>query len=490
MRTLLFDKATESYTVDGNTVPRVTQIVAAVTGKDMLKIPPKVLEAARARGDAIHKDVEDGKFETAEGKWIKEQLRGSARHEVKSAGVVAGLLLAGTCDILYDDQVIDDIKSQGERDILGWTLQLNLYRAIFKITGGLRVLHVPKSGDFHVVPVVTLSDKKLDEVIDAYNEGRILDDSFLSVVEKPESESLELVIYKYTVGELETNARTILESVKRNLANYKAENYSEANIADAKRDKAELNSAAKKLNDKRIELEREAMKPFNGFKDLVNEACALIKTASTQIDSVVKTVEQREKDEKQKLLIESWDALDFTLVPLSKIWNPAWLNKGAKNKDTVQEMSLIIDKIKQDLVVLDRINEPDAKAHYLDTLNLDAALQEADRIKANRERLANLDRERKEQEEADAKKEAETPEPQAAPEPEPEPEYVGSGGFSEGGFTAATVQDEPTPFEQDPEPSAPVPEMLERTMWVRGTRDQIVALGDFMNENGIEFRKM
>jgi len=475
MRTLSFNKENQTYTVDGNIVPRVTQIVAAVTGKDMLKIPPKYLQAARERGDAIHKDVEDGKFETAEGKWIKAQLRGPAKFEVKGSGIVNGLLFAGTCDILYDDQMIDDIKSQGERDILGWTLQLNLYRAIFKSAGALRVLHCPKSGDFHVVPVVTLPDEKIAEVIDAYNEGRILDDSFLSVVEKPQSESLELVVSQYTVGQLTTNAKAILESVKRNLANYKAENYSEENIQDAKRDKAELNAAAKKLNDKRIELEREFVKPLNEFKDTVSETCAMIKTASTQIDSVVKAVEEREKAEKKKLLTESWDALDFTLVPFWKIWNPAWLNKTAKNKDTVQEMARIIDKIKQDLIVLDRIGEPDAKAHYLDTLNLDSALQEADRIKANRERLAKIDKERQEKEEARKLEEAK-PVPAPAPVAAPEP--------------VAEVIPQEAPLEPAIEETAMEPVLLERTMWVRGTYEQIVALGNFMNEHGIEFRKM
>ena len=34
------------------------------------------------------------------------------------------------------------------------------------------------------------------------------------------------------------------------------------------------------------------------------------------------------------------------------------------------------------------------------------------------------------------------------------------------------------------------PELLERTMWVRGTYEQIVALSNWMNTNGIEFRKL
>lgn len=483
MRTLLFDKDTQSYTVDGCAVPRVTEIVAAVTGKDMSKIPAANLKAARERGEQIHKDVESGEFATLEGQWIQSQLIGQGRevqHEVKGAAAVNGLLFAGTADLVYENMDIDDIKSQNERDILAWTLQLNLYRAMLHAAGGLRVLHCPKSGNYHVVPIQTLSEEKIAEIIDAYREGRILDDSFLSMVEQPEAESLELVVSKYTVGELTTNAKAILATVRRNLSMYKAENYSEANIADAKRDKAELNAAAKKLNDKRIEIEREWVKPLNEFKDTVTAACQEIKTTSSQIDSVVKEVEVREKAEKRQLIEKFFAEKGCQYFTLEKIWSEAWLNKGAKMKDIKAEIVARIQQTEDDLLILDRINEPEAKAYYLDTLSLDAALKRADDIKANRERLAAIEKARQEREAA-ARSAPPAPEVSRAVFMAP-PAPVAQEA------PAAPVQEEAeTPFEQEQEAE---PEMLERTMWVRGTYEQIVALGDFMNNNGIEFRKL
>ena len=38
--------------------------------------------------------------------------------------------------------------------------------------------------------------------------------------------------------------------------------------------------------------------------------------------------------------------------------------------------------------------------------------------------------------------------------------------------------------------TAPAPEIYERTFLVRCTRDQLIALGDFMNQNGIDFKKL
>jgi hypothetical protein len=485
MRNLLFDNDKQEYTVDGCAVPRVTEIVAAVTGKDMSKIPAANLKAARERGEAIHKDVESGEFATLEGQWIKTQMLGAVAHEDHGAAAVNGLLFAGTVDMVYlDGSGIDDIKTQAERDILSWTIQLNLYRPIMRQRGdcqNLRVLHTPKSGNYHVVQIQTLSPEKVNEIIDAYNEGRVLDDGFLSTVEKPEAESLELVVSKYTVGELTTNAKAILETVRRNLTMYKAENYSEANIADAKRDKAELNAATKKLNDKRIEIERDWMKPLNEFKDTIAAACQEIKTASVQIDAVVKEVESREKNEKRQLIEKFFSEKGCQYFDLGKIWNESWLNKGAKMKDIQAEIAARIQQTEDDLAVLDRINEPEAKNFYLDTLSLDAALKRADEIKANRERLAAIEKARKEREEAARA----TP-----PAPEVSAPAFTAPAAPVAQEPAAPAESEPeaeTPFEQEPTTE---PEMLERTMWVRGTYEQIVALGDFMNDHGIEFLKL
>lgn len=460
MRTLSFDAASHTYTVDGAVVPSATEIAAKVTGKDVAKIPPAALAKARQRGQEIHEDVQHGTFATPEGAWIRKNIPFELEHEKAGYCIIDGLLIAGTADLVHSG--IDDIKSESKPDILYWTIQLNIYARIFQ-KKSLRVLYVPKTGNYSIVQIQYLSDENMIEVVNAYREGKVLTDSFLAASEKPESPSLDLVVYSHSVGELTTNAKAILETVKKQLAGYSIENYSEDNIADAKRDKAELNAAAKKLNDKRLELEREFMKPFNEFKDTISETCTLIKTASGQIDQLVKAVEDREKAEKKRILVESWDSLGFSLVPLEKVWNPAWLNKTAKVRDVVSEMSAIIDKINQDILVLDRINEPEAKAHYLNTLSLDAALAEVDRIMENRQRIAAAEQARKEAAEARLRL-----------------------GEAQKEIAVEPVKIEPAKVEAAPA----APELLERTFKVRCTMDQLVELGNYMNRNKILFQKL
>ncbi len=477
MKTLSFDPANHLYALDGEVIPSVTEITRAVVGKDLSRIPPAVLEAASARGRAIHADVETNTYATPEGKWIMGELVGTEyRREAQAWGELAGITFAGTGD-LVGEKDLGDIKTEGEQDLLYWTVQLNLYRHLFATPERLFVLWVPKSGNYKRVPIKVFSQEQLELVMTAWKTGWKLPESFLDG-DKPEAPSLDLVIYTHNVGELTTNAKAILETVRTQLAHYKAENYSEDNIAAAKRDKAELNAAAKKLNDRRLELEREFMKPFVEFKDTIATTCDEIKKASGLIDTVVKEVEEREKAEKRKLLEEAWAALDCTLFPLARIWNPAWLNKTSKAKDTIAEMGRWIEKAKADLAVLDRIGEPDAKAYYLDTLNLDGALAEADRIKANRERLARAEADRKTREEAERARMADIASEAPAPAVDTsEPEL------------AQPLPSAP-PTEETTEASTQAPEILERTIRVRCSRETMLALGDWLVEHDVEFEKL
>jgi len=464
VKNLSFDQATHTYTIKGKAIPSVTQIASAVTGKSVSNIPPAVLAKATARGTAIHADVEGKAFETVEGAWIKAQL-GDAEYsaEVQGAGEIAGEPFAGTCDLLGDDE-IGDIKTQGEADVLFWTIQLNLYRRMFPDRKRLFVLWTPKSGNYKRMEIPVLSESLMGEVMDAYVGMQVLPSTWPAVVDEDKAPSLDLVVYTNNAGDLTTNAKAILAAVKAQLAGYKAENYSEANIAEAKRDKAELNAAEKKLNARRLELERDFMKPFGEFKDTISETCAEIKKASSLIDSVVREVEDREKEEKRALIVEWFDAQGIELFGIAQIWNPAWLNRTSKVKDIQMEILAKAEKTAADLVVLDRIGEPEAKAHYLSTLDLESALAEADRIKANRKRIEDMESSRK------ATIASKAPLPSV-------------------GTPKAPIAQPAQAVAQRSEGQAS-PEILERTMRVRGTMEQIVALGKWMNENDIDFEKL
>lgn len=272
-----------------------------------------------------------------------------------------------------------------------------------------------------------------------------------------QEKDLELVVNKKTLGSLTTNAKQIKELVKKALPNYDIANYNEDNIADAKKDKAMLNNASKSLNTKRIEIEKEFMKPFGEFKEIVSETVTLIKECSSKIDVVVKKSVEKYKNEKRALIQSHFDAQEFTLVNLDKIFQEKWMNKTAKIKDVYSQVESKISSIKDDIITLEAIgdNVDLLKSLYLDTLNINTTIQYANTLKENAEK---------------AKQEVEK-ESEKVSEP-----VVASN--SENPFSAADT------------PKSTTEPLLVRSLKVTATKDKIIALAEFMNANGIQFEKI
>lgn len=191
---------------------------------------------------------------------------------------------------------------------------------------------------------------------------------------------LQLVITKKELGSLTTNAKAIKEKVKEILPNYKAENYDENNIDQAKSDKAMLNKTSKLLNDERIKIEREFMKPFEEFKSEVTETCNLIKQASAEIDVIVKEVDNKAKEERKNKITEIFNANVNELkdvLSLEKIFDDKWLNKGSFREDGTfkleEELINKINVIRNDLITIGELNskyEVELKNDYLNHFQL------------------------------------------------------------------------------------------------------------------------
>lgn len=275
---------------------------------------------------------------------------------------------------------------------------------------------------------------------------------------------LELSISELTLGSLTTNALQLRDYVGEVVKRYDAENYSDENIDQAKADKALLNKAAKELNDKRIKLEREWAQPFQEFKGIITETCQMLTQASSKIDKVVGEVEWKAKEAKRMMIHELWERKGVTLFPLSKIWDERWLNKTKRLTSVEKEIGEKLLKVEADLDSFDALDEEDrevARAYYLDCFDLQRSLAYARVMRENKEKL-------KAEEQARRQAEAEAQATRAA-------------------YVAPTA--EPVTTTEDEAPEVAIPEILERTMVVRGTREQLIALADFMKSEGIWFKK-
>lgn len=209
-----------------------------------------------------------------------------------------------------------------------------------------------------------------------------------------ETNPLSLIIKEKTLGNLVTNAKDIKAYVEEKLKEYSVDNYA-GDAKQAAKDKAEINAAIKTLNDRRIALEKEWNMPFAEFKNIISETCDMMKTASGKLDVIVKAKEEEEKAQKKAQIIELWNGKNFNLVPLDRIFNAKWLNKTTKLAAVDAEIDTIIKNITGNLASLDAFGEDTAilKDLYLSTLNLQQTLNKGAELKANREHLAQLEKE-------------------------------------------------------------------------------------------------
>lgn len=287
-------------------------------------------------------------------------------------------------------------------------------------------------------------------------------DATTTTIQPLTEKDLALDVRELTLGTLTTNALQLRDHVAETLERYTPENYSEENVDQAKADRAILNKAAKDLNDRRIQLERDWNAPLQEFKSIIGDTVKMISDGSAKIDAVVKGVESKAKAEKRAAIEELWERKGITLLPLSKLWDDKWLNKTKRLPAVEKEIGEKLLKIEAELDTLAAVDTEDGevlRAYYLDCLDLQRTLAYSATLKANRQRLQEEQARRQAEAEAQATREA---------------------------YVAPTAEPAPTTYEA---PEAVIPEVLERTMVVRGTREQLIALAEFMQAEGIWFKK-
>ena len=129
-------------------------------------------------------------------------------------------------------------------------------------------------------------------------------------------------------------------------------------IAPAKRDLADLRRLDKALNDERLRIQREYMKPFDNFKDRVDELRGIIKDAEANIDRQLKAFDEAQASKKKEEIQELFKSIGFQpFVRLEQIWNPKWMNKTYQMKQIEQDMKDVLYKVGEDMATISRLKD-------------------------------------------------------------------------------------------------------------------------------------
>src|SRR5574344_1534026 len=181
----------------------------------------------------------------------------------------------------------------------------------------------------------------------------------------------------------------------------------EETVKEGKEDKAKLNKIIKAIEDKRKEIKKMVMLPYEEVEEDFKEITNLINKTVSVLDTQIKAFEEEEKAKKQEQIEELLKA-NTTGINLN---NDKWLNATYKLKDIEQEINEFVAKFNQDMELL-KDEDIIIRDYYKRTLNISETLMEKKRIEELRK--AEEFKKQEEQRTEEIKEEIKIEEPKTA----------------------------------------------------------------------------
>lgn len=270
---------------------------------------------------------------------------------------------------------------------------------------------------------------------------------------------------------IDFNFEELKEEITNKSALYKNMVYTDETIKDAKSDRALLNKFKTALEDKRKEVKKQCLEPYNQFEKQIKELVAIIDEPVKLIGEQITEFEDREKAEKHEQITKLFDKAGFqSFVTLEQIFDPKWLNKSVSLKSIEEELTNTVYRIGHDVTTINSLKEYSFEAleHYKKTLDLAGAIAEG-------QRLADIQK-RKLEHEAEVKAREELAKKQAEERAKAE--------------TEANLHEESEEVsEEEPQQAVEV-----KRQWIKFvallSKDDALALKEFCDNRGIEIKSI
>ena len=280
------------------------------------------------------------------------------------------------------------------------------------------------------------------------------------------------------VKEILWNADEISEEIEKRVGYYKNLVYTDAQVVEAKKDRATLNKFIAALKAKDGEIKKLCLAPYDAFHARMQQLIKQVEEPAELIDKQVKAFEEDQKRQKHDAIEELFKSKGFQpWVKLDNIWNPKWLNKSYSIKQIDADMNSIMYKIGEDIFLINKQGDgvQAALSEYKRTLDVRAAVAAAEKYIEARNA-----------EEALKKSVAQVVGIEEADEQIP------------GQVTLGEVLTEQYPEPKKPAAPLPATKELSDTVPMRKeiffkvyvSRDELAALNKFLKENGITFRQI
>lgn len=264
------------------------------------------------------------------------------------------------------------------------------------------------------------------------------------------------------------------------LEQYNALVVTEDSIKSAKEDRAKLNKLKTAIEDRRKEIKKQCLAPYEKFEMQCKEIVGMIGKPIIAIDNQVKAFDEIEKTNKYASLQQYFNdnsAELFELIELDDILNPKWANKSEKLIDLTQQIYDRLDKIRADLKTISDLKSPYEgfmQGIYLKTFDISKCLAESRKQEELDKKLAEIKVKKQSENTTECVKTIEPPIISTrAPLKSPEP-----------------VREVKQPIENENAVESANTPLYSVSFSVTGTKEQILALREFMKNNNIKFGKV
>ena len=143
---------------------------------------------------------------------------------------------------------------------------------------------------------------------------------------------------------VEFNYDELKQGLQENLEKYQNLVFTEEAMKEGKDTRAKLNKLKKALDDKRKDIKKQCLEPYEKFEVKINELIGLVDKPALAIDSQIKAYEEALKEAKRTEIITYFNSQspfgDLIKIDHPCFWDEKWLN--ATKKITSKNLDYIV----------------------------------------------------------------------------------------------------------------------------------------------------
>lgn len=231
------------------------------------------------------------------------------------------------------------------------------------------------------------------------------------------------VVVTQEPGKVSWNFEEIKKTLENELEVYRTTAYTDTTIKTAKSDVATLRKLPVAIKDRLKEVKDKCLEPYAVIEAQAKELIDLIEEPIKAINDQVQDYEKRRKDAARKEILSYWNEKvgvlpeDIREKAYASIYDERWENATATKKSWKEGIESGIQKILDEIETIKSFKsefEEDILAVYKENLSLQKAIAKMNELKAQQERILEIERKkqeaekrRKEEEERRAREETE-----------------------------------------------------------------------------------